>query len=895
MKKNEIKIGKHYTIKVGNKIVPIRVKDVSSQGHYQVSIVGGDEELTLRSALRFRKPITKKQAVDMARGKVTEAQLFPPPDDGEVRQVGMDGKTYAMSSGDAEAVPVSEGEQGSDPMSAPNAGDHQVKVDMTVPSKSAPAKERQQEERMVPQSTAQSGSVEDVEESTHLGNAPVLGSLFGETFAERYGSEESGMPKPPTKTQTYDGIKKRFSEVGKYEVADAEAVPVSEGEDSPDPMPASAPAVESGEGGCTALDASATHSVAPNPEWCTDEEPDCCEGEPGELCSACGKQIPYTCAGCGKPIQVVLDDPQPTNYHLKCRPSKSVLGQKLKERIERQANEPHLIVKARAGTGKTTTLICALQVLRGQEPTDAKGRPITPSPQQKAVWDAVAQSPSNSSVCFVAFNRSIADELRRRVPPGCDAMTMHSMGLKAVMAAFPELRGKKLNEYRTQDLIEELTGRDIRELRKAQPTFVSATAKLVELCKMNLINEPDTTALSELASYYDIDMEGTNQQQVFDLVPRIMERCRDPLAGGMIDYADMIWMPVVLGLPVTKYDILFGDEVQDWNRCQQALAKMAGRRLVLCGDEKQAIYGFAGADSKSMTRMAKELSGGQCLRCGTGGVWFDSKSEEAEGHSVYCPGCRDAAQTNCIVLPLTVTRRCGKAIVAEARKIVPDFEAHESNPEGKISEARYPTAKDRQELPWEKTYCAQVREGDFILCRVNAPLVSQCFRFLRRGIKANIQGRDVGAGLINTVKRLMKSYEDDPQWGPVPALIGKLDDWRSQETAKENAKRNPSESKLIGIQDRYECLCCFCEDQTSVSGVIRKIESIFTDDKNGTGIRLSSVHKAKGLEARRVFFLMPEGCGCPHPMAKSAWQREQEMNCLYIGITRAIEELVFVY
>ena len=38
-------------------------------------------------------------------------------------------------------------------------------------------------------------------------------------------------------------------------------------------------------------------------------------------------------------------------------------------------DSPHLIVKARAGTGKTTTLISALKVLKGIDPG------ITPSPQ----------------------------------------------------------------------------------------------------------------------------------------------------------------------------------------------------------------------------------------------------------------------------------------------------------------------------------------------------------------------------------------------------------------------------------------------------------------------------------------------------------------------------------
>jgi len=90
------------------------------------------------------------------------------------------------------------------------------------------------------------------------------------------------------------------------------------------------------------------------------------------------------------------------------------------------------------------------------------------------------------------------------------------------------------------------------------------------------------------------------------------------------------------------------------------------------------------------------------------------------------------------------------------------------------------------------------------------------------------------------------------------------------------------------------CLHCFTEDAKSVSDVVRKIEQIFTDDKGRPGILLSSIHRAKGLEASHVFFLMPEGAECPHPMAKSAWQVEQEWNLRYVAVTRAIKELTYV-
>jgi DNA helicase-2/ATP-dependent DNA helicase PcrA len=534
---------------------------------------------------------------------------------------------------------------------------------------------------------------------------------------------------------------------------------------------------------------------------------------------------------------------------------------------------PHLIVEARAGTGKTTTLIEGLKLIKGIPSA------LVPSPQQAAVWEQMQLSHDASSICFVAFNKSIATELQRRVPEGCNASTMHSMGLRAVTANFGRLDIPRDASWVVRERVAKVLGMDVRELMKTRYDMLAATCKLVSLCKMNLVDASSVEDLQNLAAHYEIELNGS-ASVVFDTVPKVLALCRDPKADGRMDYDDMIWLPVALGLPVIKYDLLLVDEAQDLNRCQQALARKAGTRLILVGDPKQAIYGFAGADSESMPRLSAELS---------------------------------ETPAGCVTLPLTVTRRCGKAIVAEAQKYVPDFAAFDSNPEGTISRASYegaegtwqvlgpkgqdaagklaqmvdPTAKERY------SYHGLVQDGDMLLCRVNAPLVSQCFRFLKAGRKAYIQGKDVGAGLISTIKKLCKIGKGPELNQSIVDLISGLSEWLHSEQAKENAKRMPAEARLIALQDRYDCLSCFCEDASTVDAVIAKIEAVFSD-ADQEGIRLSSVHKAKGLEAHRVFILQPKGATMPHPMAKSKWQREQEFNLLYVAITRAINELVYV-
>lgn len=527
---------------------------------------------------------------------------------------------------------------------------------------------------------------------------------------------------------------------------------------------------------------------------------------------------------------------------------------------------PHLIVKALAGTGKTTTLIEGLKELKGITPK------ITPSVQQRAIWDSMLLSRDARSIAFVAFNSSIADELKRRVPAGVEASTMHSLGFKAVRNAF----GKHLkpyphtiNTHRVSDIICEIMGKSVWDLRRERPAFVSILQDIVSKCKMNLVDGTQEE-VAQIINHYGIEIENSKDSaEIYSLVPLVLDRCKDVTKDGCIDFNDQIWLPVVLNLPMTKYDLLLVDEAQDLNKCQQTLAKRSGHRLVFCGDANQAIYGFAGADSLSLTNLQSELE----------------------------------TETNgCVILPLTVTRRCGKAIVERAKQYVSEFEAHESNPEGKIEEAKYPVqrapgavfgSRDTIELPIDQTYIPSVKEGDMVICRNNAPLVKECFRFIKAGRKATIQGKKIGEGLVSLVKKMEVSNAEK--------LLIALNQWLFEETNKEQTKKNPDENKIEGFQDRVDCIYAVVDGiknggglrAITVDNVLTRIETLFTDSKDIPGIKLSSVHKAKGLESNTVFFLKPNVVF--QREAKKAWEGQQEDNLNYVGITRAIERLVFVY
>jgi DNA helicase-2/ATP-dependent DNA helicase PcrA len=512
------------------------------------------------------------------------------------------------------------------------------------------------------------------------------------------------------------------------------------------------------------------------------------------------------------------------------------------------ATAPHVILIARAGTGKTTTLIGGSQKAQGVMPRAANGQPMVPSEQQRAVWDTLALSKGARSIGLTSFSNTIVDELKERVKgTTVQAFTLHSYGWAAVRRRFKKLTLVKegLYKFMLADLMGETLNAD---LYKRKGNVIDAVDKLVRHCKMNLA-EPTADNLDQLASHYDIEIDQRDRTEVYNYVPAILDKCKAVTDGGRVAFDDMVWLPVVLKLPVDRFELLMVDEAQDLNRCQQALARMAvgdTGRLVFCGDPRQAIFGFAGADNESMDRMQRELA------TTTRGVE---------------------------VLKLTKTRRCGKVIVDRVKRIVDDFEAFESNPTGVITEWSFAEG--------ERNFRKAVRNRDMVICRTNAPLISQCFKFLREGKTAVMLGR---TGFGDKLEKMVKQFEAVS----VVDLIQKTEEWLKKEQDKEQAKKIPSENRLINLQDQHDCIMCFCEGVDTVAGVLTRINELFTDDRKADAIRLSSIHKSKGLESDRVFFINTEKAPCPHPMAKSAWAQVQEENLLYVGETRAISELALV-
>lgn len=504
----------------------------------------------------------------------------------------------------------------------------------------------------------------------------------------------------------------------------------------------------------------------------------------------------------------------------------------------------HAVVEAVAGSGKTTT---SVQAVRYLPLAVAYRRSILSENQALAIFDAndfelirpYEYLMAGLDIGFCAFNKHIARELGVRLPTWCYSATLHSLGLANLSKAFghPKIDELKRWDYLYEPYPELRSPPNWRDLSEEERAALrmrrTKFRKLVSLTKATLLDPSDRDSLEQLVDYYGLDL-AEEFPLMAGILPRVLQESKEQV--DLIDFDDMQWLPIILGIPLRKFDFLFIDEAQDLNDNQGQLVigsiKPNGR-IIAVGDSRQSLYGFRGANVDAIDNLVATL---------------DAK-----------------------ILPLSITYRCPASHVAMAKMIVPQIEARENAPQGTIEQID------------EELIASRVTQGDMVICRTNAPLVPVAFMLIRKGVKATIRGKDIGKGLADLAEKLATDCRD------LSKFFERLDLYRKSEVERLE-RRKASETQIDALDDRIETLKAVADECSSPKEVPQRVRDIFSDD-NGEVV-LSSVHKAKGLEAERVWILRPDQM--PFPKAKLDWEMQQEMNIKYVAITRSKSALFFV-
>lgn len=228
---------------------------------------------------------------------------------------------------------------------------------------------------------------------------------------------------------------------------------------------------------------------------------------------------------------------------------------------------------------------------------------------------------------------------------------------------------------------------------------------------------------------------------------------------------------------------------------------------------------------------------------------------------------------NTITLPLSISYRCAQRIVQEARKVYDTIEAYEGNIQGVVR------VGDIEE----------VEEGDMVVCRKTAPLITAFFDLLDNDIKATIIGKDIESGLLRLAEKVQGGSEEMVTTRIDQELIRTREELEN--LGFKNIKTHP---KYVSLVDKCEVIEALMK-RSDPNNLVNTIKELFREDRKA--VRLMTIHRSKGLECDRVFLIEKHNNAklIPSPYATQSWELTQESNLLFVAVTRAKKELVYVY
>jgi hypothetical protein len=457
----------------------------------------------------------------------------------------------------------------------------------------------------------------------------------------------------------------------------------------------------------------------------------------------------------------------------------------------------NLVVQARAGTGKTTT-----------------------------IKQAFSFAPETGNLLYAVFNKKNQREAMEKITDArVTVKTLHGLGFMFIKNMWPDAK--------PDDNVE--SARLASVCGQLPEEVETQLLRLVGFCKNLCDRVPEVNTVLEIMDARSIVIPDEHaavwsDAKVAQTVIGVMNATLERDSRDRISFNDMVWLPVAAGWVNPAFELVVVDEAQDMNLPQLMMAERASSgRICVVGDDRQAIYGFRGAASDGMHLMKQRLNAAQ--------------------------------------LGLTITYRCPKAVVAEAQKIVADYSAAPSAPEGEFLS-----------MPLDKAI-EGLTVGDAVLSRMNAPLMGIALSLLRRGIPARIEGRDIGKQLVALVRKFRAKS--------VPDFLKKVSSWSDKQIARAEASGGKYvANKIELIQDQALTLIAVAEGCNNVDEIVARILNLFEDSDSSRrpAVVCSSVHKAKGLEWGKVVLIAGT--------FKNRETEGEEANIYYVAVTRAKKTLI---
>lgn len=533
------------------------------------------------------------------------------------------------------------------------------------------------------------------------------------------------------------------------------------------------------------------------------------------------------------------------------------------------------------------------------------------NPQSNILVNALAGSGKSSTACmltehsttsdiYIAFNTSVVEEFKKKIKnPKTKVMTMHSLGYSIMTYNIEQKNKEKENGKGTKPtgfgtkffaqvatldnrkphkiLDEEITQRYGRHIEFAKRTFLKESyVNLYGLCRATLTNMASSDDVSRLIKDHNIftyygeeNYQAPNINEITSTL-KILETKSNQLfeTQGIIDFGDMLWI-TYKKLKKGEWEVpywalytnIYCDECQDFSNLQLHFLKFIKRakgRYVFIGDFFQAIYTFNRANAQSFNQIPQLF---------------------APIKSFDLPICYRCAKTHL----KRVNREYGIPILPR-----------DGAPDGFVKTI------DKEDIS------KYVKAGDMVISRKNKWVAEVVLDLAKNGIPIYIEDKEmVGAikkiiaspkisftmDLHNQLEKTMQTYNKK-----LIEMISKNNSVQNGESEEERLKEVAVTAvKIDNINFLLEILKGYLKNHPKNEPISRFssfVDNLLNTTPSPNCVRLSSIHKAKGLEAQNVFVLN-EAKIC-YDFRNSKEQNAQEKNLSYIASTRAKEGLYLV-
>jgi ATP-dependent DNA helicase Rep len=554
-----------------------------------------------------------------------------------------------------------------------------------------------------------------------------------------------------------------------------------------------------------------------------------------------------------------------------------------------------------------------------------------------------------AKIAAITFTNKAAREMRERVgklvsgsaAEGLTVCTFHALGLRFLQIEHARANLRRgfsvLDADDTQGMIKELAPKGIKN------DALFALQSLVSRAKNEGLT-PEQAALRATSA---------REREAAEIYADYQKRLA---AFNAVDFDDLIRLPLsVLENDAEAREgwrermrYLLVDEYQDTNSAQYRLVKaLAGERgaFTAVGDDDQSIYAWRGANPENLSELARDypklrvVKLEQNYRCArrilraanaviaNNAHLFEKRlwSEQGEGPPIRVVECRDDEhEAECVAGAIAHLAEKHKAPWHEFAVL------YRGNHQSRALEKALRLARVPYHVTGGTAFLDRAEVKDLLgyLRLINNP--DDDAAFLR---VVNLPRRDIGSTTLEKLGELagarhvslLRAAQSDAVLGQLAGraasslvgftgligeLAGKAERMPAAELVGELVRRigyaehiatqvkEPAlrERRLENLNELSEWFRAMQKDGAA-GDLAAQLALLSHGDRDdpGNSARLMTLHSAKGLEFRFVFLVGVEDGTLPHEGSLAEGRVEEERRLMYVGITRAKEQLTLSY